>query len=921
MATTKTPTNLDTLIINYLTQADFDAEVSGGTLDANQLYLTPDSSITEVAAGTGLQGGGTSGTVTLNHKNSTTAKTTQAVYPIAFDAQGHITSSGNAVTIPSAYTLPVATYNTLGGVKPWKSYTASATGPTAATASTAVSVNAITNTASRYYAVEMDKDGRMFVNVPWTNVNSSYITTDTNTTYTLTNALSSHKFTWTFTAGGSGSGYTTTTAELVAGTGISLTDDATNKKITIASTIVNTDEQLKIEEVFDSTTQTYIYYPILGRSTTTTGVRQIDTDGFQYYNRNGTTSAEGIAQLTLGNATTSGVAGNKPGSINLFSSTAYAGLIKTGALTAARTYSFPNKSGTVALIEDLTNVVYLTDEGNVKIDGTIAADQGIFNKLIATNAEIENLNVDDLTAQNATIVGLLDVEGNLHTNTWTNSNIATIQGNFYIAPTVKTGKNYEQLFQIAAIDNPDNEAELGWWIITLNGTNILKVPALESDTSIGEQQSIDTWSSGSEVMITGTIIKNGINYPLGTLKGILSNNLTTSGAIITQITDDINNNPATLQEIGAGNYGYDEIKISLYKRSYENQLYPLGILMSAQGRESKSFIDIYGGGNIQEVGYLERMSSETHEIQAASSDYGGLAMPRVRIGNLRGLPNIRSNDFKNDGFLPTGWGIYTDNGFFNGTIVSNNGLIGGFTLDKNSITNGNLGDQNSVIVSIGTESTTTIGNSGNISNWAFAAGENFGVTTNGELHATAADITGIIDATKLVIGRDRDLENRDGHWEWDNDGLKFININSQPSIAITNNGAINADMITTGTLSGDLIKGGTLELGYLNNNNGILKIYAANGASVGQIDNNGFVLYGPDGGRILMSYNEGFAGYNNLNQKVYWSNFDDFSMKKSVVEEEIILSNKARFISMQITDDNNNIINDGIGIVPVGGNN
>lgn len=59
--------------------------------------------------------------------------------------------------------------------------------------------------------------------------------TNTNTTYTLTNALASHKYTWTFTAGGSGSGSTTTVAEFVQGTGITLTDDTTNKKITIAN--------------------------------------------------------------------------------------------------------------------------------------------------------------------------------------------------------------------------------------------------------------------------------------------------------------------------------------------------------------------------------------------------------------------------------------------------------------------------------------------------------------------------------------------------------------------------------------------------------------------------------------------------------------------------------------------------------------
>ena len=41
------------------------------------------------------------GAVTIGHTNSVTAQSTQALYPITYDAQGHITGSGTAVTIPT----------------------------------------------------------------------------------------------------------------------------------------------------------------------------------------------------------------------------------------------------------------------------------------------------------------------------------------------------------------------------------------------------------------------------------------------------------------------------------------------------------------------------------------------------------------------------------------------------------------------------------------------------------------------------------------------------------------------------------------------------------------------------------------------------------------------------------------------------
>lgn len=72
---------------------------------------------------------------------------------------------------------------------------------------------------------------------------------------------------------------------------------------------------------------------------------------------------------------------------------------------------------------------------------------------------------------------------------------------------------------------------------------------------------------------------------------------------------------------------------------------------------------------------------------------------------------------------------------------------------------------------------------------------------------------------------------------------------------LTNNGAVkglykegnqlfvNATYIKSGTLSADLIKGGTFKLGGAKNGNGVQEIYDANGKLAGRFDNNGIVFY------------------------------------------------------------------------------
>ena len=73
-------------------------------------YTTNTGTVTSVGitAGSGISVSGspitTNGSITVGHTNSVSAQTTQAVYPIEIDSNGHISSYGSAVTILNKYT-------------------------------------------------------------------------------------------------------------------------------------------------------------------------------------------------------------------------------------------------------------------------------------------------------------------------------------------------------------------------------------------------------------------------------------------------------------------------------------------------------------------------------------------------------------------------------------------------------------------------------------------------------------------------------------------------------------------------------------------------------------------------------------------------------------------------------------------------
>ena len=152
-------------------------------------------------------------------------------------------------------------------------------------------------------------------------------------------------------------------------------------------------------------------------------------------------------------------------------------------------------------------------------------------------------------------------------------------------------------------------------------------------------------------------------------------------------------------------------------------------------------------------------------------------------------------------------------------------------------------------------------------------------------------------------------------------GIAFSStgINGTFNSAWTIDGTLNMQNINVINLTADLIKGGTLKLGSNLNEYGTIELYDEANTLIGQFDRNGLKMYGQDGSYILINNEVGFVGYDKDDNRVYWVDRDEFHMKKSVIEEEITLCERMRFIPITIYDNDNNIINDGIGLVSVSG--
>ena len=176
----------------------------------------------------------------------------------------------------------------------------------------------------------------------------------------------------------------------------------------------------------------------------------------------------------------------------------------------------------------------------------------------------------------------------------------------------------------------------------------------------------------------------------------------------------------------------------------------------------------------------------------------------------------------------------------------------------------------------------------------------------------------VYDGSRILVLDALPKENANNVILINNNGIAFSQngINGTFKSAWSIDGTLNMQYINVINLVADMIKGGTLKLGSNLNQNGQIEVYDEANNLIAKLDKNGLIMYGLDGSYLVVNNSVGFAGYDRTGAKTFWVSGDEFHQKKSVIEEEITLCNKARFIPITVKD-GETVTNDGIGIVGV----
>lgn len=344
----------------------------------------------------------------------------------------------------------------------------------------------------------------------------------------------------------------------------------------------------------------------------------------------------------------------------------------------------------------MDNAFQLGENGNKVLFDTSSAK---FSIPVTIN---NSLAANNITATNVT------VNDTLKAFKYELNTIQDLGGEFCVAPTI-----YIQSGAKVQV-NKDSATTI---VVSIQDTN-----AIKSDTIQGVR-----WAEKSKIKFQGKI--NGLSIRCNGIMKSKLNTVQNTMSLILTVDSNIANSFSTSV---ANATSYSDISVMLYQRVTKNSqakdvYYPVGIRMSATGNaNSAPYVDIWGS----------KSNSDPDTVYT---------VPSVRLGYLDGLKCGTYDCF--------GYGLYADNVYLNGTIISNSGTIGGFKIDNNSLNNGTWGTDKSVLVCTGTNIAKAVGGSSAINGWCFTAGSKFGVTTNGDLYASNANISGTITSEKGKIGK------------------------------------------------------------------------------------------------------------------------------------------------------------------------
>lgn len=357
-----------------------------------------------------------------------------------------------------------------------------------------------------------------------------------------------------------------------------------------------------------------------------------------------------------------------------------------------------------------TNGVYF-GKTTVRTDGIFqvgdAGNKVLFNQSSAKFSVPVTIN-NSLAANNITATNVT-VNDTLKAFKYELNTIQDLGGEFCVAPTI--------YIQSGAKVNVSKASA------TTITVSILDKTAITSDSIQGVR-----WAQNSKIKFQGKI--DGLNIRCSGIMAAKLNTTANTMSLTLTVESAIADHFATAKN----GVSYSDISVMLYQRygkkigsTTENVYSPVGIRMSATGSTNAApYVDIWGS----------KSNSDPDTVYT---------VPSVRLGYLDGL--------KCGTYDCVGYGLYADNVYLNGTIISNSGTIGGFKIDNNSLNNGTWGTDKSVLVCTGTNIAKAVGGSSAINGWCFTAGSKFGVTTNGDLYASNANISGTITSEKGKIGK------------------------------------------------------------------------------------------------------------------------------------------------------------------------